>query len=93
MTDAAVSLPRLVVYSRPGCHLCEVLVEELLPLLRERATLEVRDIDTRADWRDRYGLEIPVVELDGERLCHFSLDRGAVLAALAKHDAARPADR
>ena len=80
----------LVVYSRQGCHLCEELIEELLPLIRGRVRLEVRDIDTREDWRGRYGLEIPVVELDGRRLCHFRLDRDAVSAALNDREAGRP---
>lgn len=84
-------LPEIVVYSRPGCHLCEVLIDELLPLTRDRATLLVRDVDSRSDWRERFGLEIPVVELAGERLCHFTLDRGAVLAALERAEAPRPA--
>ena len=29
------------VYSRQGCHLCEQLIEELLPLIRGRLDLEV----------------------------------------------------
>ncbi len=76
-------MPVIVVYSRAGCHLCEVLVDELLPMLRGQAELEIRDVDSRQDWRDRFGNEIPVVELNGERLCHYTLDRPAVLSALA----------
>ena len=77
-----MALPTVVVYSRPGCHLCEVLIEDLVPLLRDRGTLEVRDVDDRDDWRDAYGERIPVVELDGRALCQFRLDRSAILAAL-----------
>jgi hypothetical protein len=75
-------LPLLTVYSRPGCHLCEKLIEELLPLIRDRAELEVLNIDTRADWTQAYGSLIPLVELNGRALCHYHLDRGAVVAAL-----------
>ncbi len=70
--------PRLVVYSRRGCHLCEVLIEELLPLVRGRGTVEVRDVDERADWQQRYGSEVPVVECEGRELCRHRLDRAAV---------------
>ena len=77
-----MALPTVVVYSRPGCHLCEVLIEDLVPLIRDRATLEVRDVDDRDAWRDAYGERIPVVELDGRALCKFRLDRCAILAAL-----------
>ncbi len=76
-------MPALVVYSRQGCHLCEILIEELLPLIERRATLEVRDIDTRQDWREAYDIRIPVVELDGRFVCEYQLDRQALQTALA----------
>ena len=77
-----MNIPLLIVYSRPGCHLCEKLIEELLPLIRGRAELEVVNIDTRADWTKAYGSLIPLVELNGHALCHYHLDRDAVVAAL-----------
>jgi hypothetical protein len=76
-------MPELVIYSRQGCHLCEVLIEEAMPLLRGRAKLLVRDIDTRADWRAAYDVRIPVVELDGVLLCQYTLDREKLLDALS----------
>ena len=36
-------LRRIRVYSRRGCHLCEVLIEDLLPLIRSHLELEVLD--------------------------------------------------
>lgn len=92
MSRTATDLPQLVVYSRPGCHLCEVLVDELLPLIRDRATLLVHDIDRHDAWREKFSLEIPVVELDNERLCHFTLDGPAILAALDRAEARRTAN-
>lgn len=78
MTDA----PLLVVYSRQGCHLCEILLEELLAMTRGRAAVEVRDVDTRDDWRRRYGTRVPVVEHQGRPVCELRLDPAAVRAAL-----------
>ena len=72
-----------VVYSRRGCHLCEVLIEELLEELGGREAPEIRDIDSRADWREKYDTRIPVVEVDGEWLCEHRLDRPRVKALLA----------
>jgi len=66
------------VYSRPGCHLCEILLDELLPMIRGKLELEVRNIDTVTTWADRYGLRIPVVVFDGQEICHFKLDKNAV---------------
>jgi len=76
-------MPDLVVFSRKGCHLCDVLIEELLTLVRGRATVTVQDIDTRDDWRESYDVRVPVVELDGVMLCEHSLDRERILSALS----------
>lgn len=75
--------PRLTVYSRRGCHLCEDLLAELEPLVRGRAEIEVRDVDTDDEWKAAYGLRVPVVELAGRELCVYRLDRRRVLEALA----------
>jgi hypothetical protein len=76
-------MPVFEVYSREGCHLCEILIEELLDLLHGRAEVQVHDIDSRADWRQEYDVRVPVVELDGSVLCEYSLDRARVLKALS----------
>ena len=73
----------LLVYSRHGCHLCEVLIEELLELVRGLANVRVLDIDSRDDWRETYNTRVPVVELDGHVLCEYALDRELVLTALS----------
>jgi hypothetical protein len=52
---------KLVLYSKPGCHLCEGLEEKLRALDHLPFILEVRDITTRADWFQAYQYEIPVL--------------------------------
>jgi hypothetical protein len=75
---------QLTVYSRPGCHLCERLIEDLEPLCRSHSVqLRVMDVDSRVEWARRYGDRIPVV-CDGEdEISGCPLDREAVLAWLA----------
>ncbi|MBF2037460.1 MAG: glutaredoxin family protein [Leptolyngbyaceae cyanobacterium T60_A2020_046] len=51
----------LILYSKPGCHLCEGLQEKLEALQNLEFTLEVRDITTRPDWFAAYQYEIPVL--------------------------------
>ena len=75
-------MPILCVYSRQGCHLCEVLIEELLPLLRGAMEIEVRDIDSRADWLAKYDIRVPVVEYQGDLISQYPLDRGAIAEIL-----------
>jgi len=76
-------MPLLLVYSRQGCHLCEQLIEELLPAVRGRAEVEVRDIDTCDEWRHSYDVRVPVVEYRGKVVCEYHLDREAISAILA----------
>jgi Glutaredoxin-like domain (DUF836) len=73
-----VPAPVIEVFSRRGCHLCDELIEELLPLLRGRFILEVRDVDTREDWRAEFGLRVPVVRYLGRDICQYRLDREAL---------------
>jgi predicted thioredoxin/glutaredoxin len=77
-------LKHLAVYSRQGCHLCERLIEELLPLVRGRLEVRVFDIDARADWRAAYDARVPVVEYDGELVCQYYLDPDAVAHILSR---------
>ena len=49
-----------------------------------RFDIEVRDIDSRDDWRERYDVQVPVVEFDGEVVCRYRLDRPSIEALLAK---------
>ena len=61
-------LPDLVLYGRPGCHLCEDAHAALAALLAQRAAdglpapaLVERNIEDDADLHRRYLLTIPVV--------------------------------
>ena len=66
------------VFSRPGCHLCEQLIEELQPIVRGRLLLDVVDIDTRAAWQEAFATRIPVVVFEGRIVCEHRLDRAAI---------------
>ena len=68
-------LPDLVLYARPGCHLCEDTRATLEALLAERVArgvgaprLEERNIDDDDAWQRRYALTIPVVVLGDREL-------------------------
>lgn len=52
---------RLILYSKPGCHLCEGLAEKLAQIRGFSFDLEVRDITTRDDWFQAYQYEVPVL--------------------------------
>jgi pyrimidine operon attenuation protein/uracil phosphoribosyltransferase len=52
---------RLILYSKPGCHLCEGLQEKLQQIENLDFELEVRDITTRDDWFEAFQYEIPLL--------------------------------
>jgi len=76
----------LTVYSRRGCHLCELLLEELEPLVRGRASIRVVDVDDREEWCRAYGDRVPVVCCDGDEICQYNLDRRAVLERIVARE-------
>jgi thioredoxin-like negative regulator of GroEL len=74
----------LILYSRPGCHLCEKLCAELEPLLRASgAALEIVDVDESPALVQRYGLRIPVLVAGELELSEYPLDRDSVSRYLA----------
>lgn len=75
--------PVVVVWSREECPLCDELLNELWPLLAARGLrAEVRDVDSDPLALRRYGFKVPVVEVDGEAVCHGHLEAEAVLEVL-----------
>jgi predicted thioredoxin/glutaredoxin len=78
MSTGTNSLAKIQVYSRPGCHLCEILVDQLMPIIRGRLDLQMCNIETNSDWMARFELRIPAVVFEGEEICHFKLDKEAI---------------
>jgi glutaredoxin len=74
----------LVLYSRPGCHLCEEALEELVALHDEGYRFGLREVDIESDETLlRSMLErIPVLELNGEVVTELSVHRSSVRAQL-----------
>ena len=69
----------LTIYSRPGCHLCDemkAVVRRVLQSTPPTAQVHVDEVDisTNADLEARYGLEIPVLMLNGRYDYQFPLE-------------------
>ncbi len=61
-------------YYREGCHLCEEMAAALFRGWPGRFDdMQWRDVDSRKEWRDRYGHRVPVLVLQGQVLCEFHL--------------------
>ena len=74
----------VVVYSRPGCHLCEEALEQIVALHGDgyRFNLHEVDIESNDLLLRRYLERIPVVEVDGIEVSELVLDRAALKARL-----------
>jgi len=64
--------PRVVLYKAEGCHLCE-RAKGQLDELRDELGFELVEIaiDRDPELESRYRELIPVVEIDGERVCTY----------------------
>jgi len=74
---------RVLLYSRPGCHLCDdarQVIETVCAELGERYT-EV-DITTSPELQREYGEQIPVTLVDGRRHDFWRVDPDRLRAAL-----------
>lgn len=74
----------VVVYSRVGCCLCDV-VKDTLAQMQGQADFEWREVDIDADpeLRQKYNDEVPVVFVDGRKAFKYRMDRSEFLRALA----------
>ena len=65
----------MVLYTRPGCHLCDVARETVLSLQpRLRFSFDEVDIEADEELELEYGIRIPVVEIDGEEAFEVTVD-------------------
>ncbi|HEX6504776.1 MAG TPA: glutaredoxin family protein [Terriglobales bacterium] len=74
----------VVVYSRKGCHLCEI-VKESLTKLERRGGFRWReiDVDSDEDLRRQFTDEVPVVFIDGRKAFKYRMDEREFLRKLA----------
>jgi len=75
--------PRVTLYSRPGCHLCDdarTVIARVCADLGE--SFEELSIDDDAALREKYAEEIPVTLVDGRQHDFWRVDEGRLRAAL-----------
>ncbi|MBD6614655.1 glutaredoxin family protein [Komarekiella sp. 'clone 1'] len=86
---------RLILYSKPGCHLCEGLQEKLEQIQNLSFELEIRDITTREDWFAAYQYEVPVLYLSNRHRAASRTEdaKGAEEKKLIEEPLPRPSPR
>ena len=76
-------IPRVIIYSRKNCHLCEVAKEVVESARNEvEFELEVVFIDGNPELEKLYGEEVPVTMINGKRHDYFRVDRARFIEAV-----------
>jgi len=77
-------LRQVVVYSRKGCHLCEIVKETLVKLQRRGGfSWSEVDVDSDDELRRQFTDEVPVVFIDGRKAFKYRMDEREFLRKLA----------
>jgi thiol-disulfide isomerase/thioredoxin len=74
----------LVIYSRPGCHLCDEM-KAVVERVASRHRLHVAEIDISGDpaLDKLYGEEIPVLLVDGRKAAKYRISEAELTRMLA----------
>ena len=66
--------PRLTLYSRPGCHLCDEM-KAVVARVGTRTSFDLDEVNIAGDpaLEALYGLEIPVLTIDGRKTAKYRI--------------------
>ena len=78
-------MTEVVIYTRPGCHLCDE-AREILERVREEAPFVLRERDISVDdaLHARYLERIPVVTINGEEAFELEVDEAGLRERLVR---------
>jgi glutaredoxin len=81
----------LTLYSKPGCHLCEQALDAINLVVGETKAqnssdvqIEIKEVNILEDAEllERYGEEIPVLQINGETHAYWTIDKDRFRKAL-----------
>ena len=82
-TELGETPPRVVLYSKPGCHLCDDAREVIAAVCAELGeSFDEVDITTSEDLVHAFGEQIPVTFVDGEQHDFWRVDAKRLRDAL-----------
>lgn len=75
---------QVVLYTRKGCHLCQI-VKETLTKLHRRGGFQWQEVDVDSDdqLRRQFTDEVPVVFINGRKAFKYRMDEQEFLRKLA----------
>jgi glutaredoxin len=73
----------IVIYSRRECHLCDVAKAVVAPIAARRGlSVETFDVDGDPKLKELYGLEVPVVFVNGRKAFKYRVETAKLEALL-----------
>ena len=82
-TELGETPPRVVLYSKPGCHLCDDAREVVAAVCAELGeSFDEIDITTSDELVREFGEQIPVTFVDGEQHDFWRVDAERLRSAL-----------
>ncbi len=78
-----MSASRVVIYTKPGCHLCDDMRDLLHVVLRgSPVVVAERNITLDLDEYERYKHDIPVLMIDGREVARHRVTETTLISAL-----------
>ena len=83
MQNAGKEIKRVVLYHRPGCHLCEE-AEKILAEAAKVADFSFESINIESDLEllESHRFDIPVIEIDGKQRFRHRIGIDEILSAI-----------
>ena len=82
---------RVVIYSKPGCHLCDEAKEVIVRAASDAGyevgvdySLEVINVESEGWMFEKYGNDIPVILINGVEVARHWVDREKFLESLKR---------
>jgi len=68
-------MKKVTVYSRSGCHLCEIAIDRIKSTMDElKFELDIKLIDNDVKLQEEYGEQVPVILIDGKVHDYWRVD-------------------
>jgi glutaredoxin len=68
-------MKKVTVYSRSGCHLCEIAIDRIKSTMDElKFELDVKLIDNDIKLQEEYGEQVPVILIEGKVHDYWRVD-------------------
>jgi len=68
-------MKKVTVYSRSGCHLCEIAINRIKSTMDElKFELDIKLIDNDIKLQEEYGEQVPVILIEGKVHDYWRVD-------------------